>query len=220
MNPTLQMNRLFRYYISPDYPSVYDVGAGASLVFVNDDEFLDFARPILHKTIYIGGAGLQKPEPLNPYFESIMQKGALGIVLVSFGTAVYTPALCPEKKRQMIRAFAQFPQYHFLMKITPENNETITYGEGIANVEFVDWMPQSDILGHPNCKAFISHGGFNSVLETAMRGVPVIVLPMFFDHFRNGKMMEHRGVGVVIPKIELGQESIEHSLKEVLYNPK
>uniref|UniRef100_A0AC34FCC3 Glucuronosyltransferase n=1 Tax=Panagrolaimus sp. ES5 TaxID=591445 RepID=A0AC34FCC3_9BILA len=198
----------------------YEVGAKSSLLFINDDEFLDFARPILHKTIYIGGAGLQKPKPLNRYFENIMHKGAFGTVLVSFGTAVFTPALCPEKKREMIKAFGQFPQYHFLMKITPNDNDTIQMGYGIPNVEFVEWMPQTDILAHPNCKAFISHGGFNSILETTMRGVPVIVLPMFFDHFRNGKMVEHRGSGLVIPKTNLGQESLEHSLKELLYNPK
>uniref|UniRef100_A0AC35GKK0 UDP-glucuronosyltransferase n=1 Tax=Panagrolaimus sp. PS1159 TaxID=55785 RepID=A0AC35GKK0_9BILA len=215
-----RMNRLFRYYIDPKYPSVYDIGAESSLVFINDDEFLDFARPILHKTIYIGGAGLKKPKPLNMYFENIMQKGTQGVVLVSFGTAVYTPALCPKKKREIINAFSQFPGYHFLMRVSPDDNETIALGNEIPNVQFVEWLPQSDILAHPNCKAFISHGGFNSVLETAMRGVPVIVLPMFFDHFRNGKMIEHRNVGLVIPKTILNQESIENSLKEVLYNPK
>jgi glucuronosyltransferase len=215
-----RMNRLFRHYIDPNYPSVYEIGSEASLVFINDDEFLDFARPILHKTIYIGGAGLKKANPLNPYFESVMNKGIFGTVLVSFGTAVWTPSLCPEKKKEMIKAFAQFPQYHFLMKISPDDNDTVALGAGISNIQFIEWLPQTDILAHRNCKAFISHGGFNSVLETALRGVPVIVLPMFFDHFRNGKMMEYRNSGIVIPKTELGQKSIENSLKEILYNPK
>ena len=35
------------------------------------DEILDFARPILHKTIYIGGLGVQKPKPLDEVSEPV-----------------------------------------------------------------------------------------------------------------------------------------------------
>uniref|UniRef100_A0A914XX35 glucuronosyltransferase n=1 Tax=Panagrolaimus superbus TaxID=310955 RepID=A0A914XX35_9BILA len=215
-----RVNRLFRKYVSPDFPDVDTLSAKSSLVFVNNDEFLDFARPILHKTIYIGGAGLQKPKPLSPYFENIMNKGTRGVVLVSFGTAVYTPSFSIQNRKKIFKAFAAFPEYHFLMKISPGDNGTIELAKNIPNIEFVEWLPQSDLLNHPNIKAFVSHGGFNSVLETSRRGVPVIILPFFFDQFRNGKMVEHREIGKVISKTNFGEESLKISLKELLYNPK
>ena len=211
---------MFRKHVSPNFPDVSALATQSSLVFVNNDEFLDFARPILHKTIYIGGAGLRKPKPLNSYFENIMTKGTKGVVLVSFGTAVWTPGFCRSKRKEMLDAFAAFPEYHFLMKISNDDNETVASAEGISNIEFVKWMPQTDILAHPNLKAFVSHGGFNSVLETALRGVPVVVLPFFFDQFRNGRMMEHREMGILISKTNYGEKSLKNALRQVLYNPK
>ncbi len=59
------MTTVIREVAGPDFPSVRQIASESALVFVNSDEFLDFARPILHKTIYIGGIGIGEPEPLN-----------------------------------------------------------------------------------------------------------------------------------------------------------
>ncbi|KAL3104023.1 hypothetical protein niasHT_020716 [Heterodera trifolii] len=50
-------------------------------------------------------------------------------------------------------------------------------------------------LGHPRLHLFITHGGFNSLLEAANAGVPVLLLIGFFQH-RNGRVAEHNGNAV------------------------
>jgi hypothetical protein len=37
-----------------------------------------------------------------------------------------------------------------------------------------EWIPQNDILAHPNVLLFVSHGGLNGILESLFHGKPVL----------------------------------------------
>ncbi|CAO2163888.1 unnamed protein product [Urochloa humidicola] len=45
------------------------------------------------------------------------------------------------------------------------------------------WAPQTEILAHPAVGAFVTHCGWNSVLETIAAGVPVLTWPMVIEQF-------------------------------------
>lgn len=77
------------------------------------------------------------------------------------------------------------------------------------------WIPQNDLLGHPKCRAFVTHGGINGVLEAAYHGVPLVGFPMFADQFTNVAMAEWRGMGLSIDKDTATQASIETVLHRV-----
>ncbi|KAJ9559280.1 LOW QUALITY PROTEIN: hypothetical protein OSB04_013894 [Centaurea solstitialis] len=59
-----------------------------------------------------------------------------------------------------------------------------------------EWAPQVEILQHPAIGGFLTHCGWNSVLEAMVAGVPLIRWPLYFDQFYNDKLVELLGIGV------------------------
>ncbi|XP_073041422.1 scopoletin glucosyltransferase-like [Primulina eburnea] len=61
------------------------------------------------------------------------------------------------------------------------------------------WAPQILILDHPSIGAFVTHCGWNSVLEGVCAGVPMVTWPMFAEQFFNEKLVtEILRVGVSV----------------------
>uniref|UniRef100_A0A0E0KNK4 Glycosyltransferase n=1 Tax=Oryza punctata TaxID=4537 RepID=A0A0E0KNK4_ORYPU len=52
------------------------------------------------------------------------------------------------------------------------------------------WAPQVGILAHHSTGAFLSHCGWNSVLESVTHGVPIIGWPLAGEQFYNAKMLD------------------------------
>ena len=46
------------------------------------------------------------------------------------------------------------------------------------NVMLSKWLPQQDILGHPNLRVFVSHGGQSSCQESLCHQKPMVRYPM------------------------------------------
>uniref|UniRef100_A0A914EFN7 glucuronosyltransferase n=1 Tax=Acrobeloides nanus TaxID=290746 RepID=A0A914EFN7_9BILA len=214
-----KMTQLFKKHLGSNFPSISSLLSDTNLCFINGNEFLDAARPILHKTVYIGGLGLEDPKPLQEPYKSLMEKGQKGVIMLSLGTIAPTTFIKQSLKEEIFEAFSEFSDYHFIMKI--DKNDEISRGLAakFENIDVSDWLPQKDILAHTRLKLFIVHGGYNSLIESATRGVPVIVLPLFADQFRNAKNAEYRGFGYYLDKFSLGKESMKKALDTVLSNP-
>ncbi|PKU72003.1 cis-zeatin O-glucosyltransferase 2-like [Dendrobium catenatum] len=61
------------------------------------------------------------------------------------------------------------------------------------------WAPQVDILAHPSTAAFVSHCGWNSIMESLSYGVPIIAWPMQIDQPRNAMVLtEYLKSGVMV----------------------
>lgn len=47
------------------------------------------------------------------------------------------------------------------------------------------WAPQAQILGHSSTGGFLTHCGWNSILETIVNGVPIIAWPLYAEQKMN-----------------------------------
>lgn len=83
-----------------------------------------------------------------------------------------------------------------------------------------DWAPQSAVLRHLSTGAFLSHCGWNSVLESVVEGVPIIAWPLFAEQRMNAAMLvEEVGVAVKVAEVGeevVGREEVERVVREVM----
>ncbi|EFJ19193.1 hypothetical protein SELMODRAFT_111636, partial [Selaginella moellendorffii] len=63
-----------------------------------------------------------------------------------------------------------------------------TKGRGLV----VSWAPQREVLAHRAVAGFVSHCGWNSVLESVSSGVPIICWPRIYEQGLNRKIMAER----------------------------
>ncbi|KAB1220552.1 Anthocyanidin 3-O-glucosyltransferase 5 [Morella rubra] len=80
--------------------------------------------------------------------------------------------------------------------------------EGVGLV-VPSWVPQVAVLRHPSTGAFLSHCGWNSILESITHGVPMIAWPLYAEQRMNATMLVE-DVGVAIKPVAVpGKEIVE-----------
>lgn len=106
-------------------------------------------------------------------------------------------------------AFAEIPQ-RVIMKYEDQLNNVP------ENVLLLDWLPQRDILGHENVKAFITHCGQGGVYEAIYTATPIIAVPLMFDQPTNAAMLRHLGVSVDLDMELVSKETALMALNAVI----
>jgi hydroquinone glucosyltransferase len=76
----------------------------------------------------------------------------------------------------------------------PEGFVKRTRGVGFVTQS---WTPQTAILGHPSVGCFVTHCGWNSILESVVNGVPMVAWPLYAEQNMNAAMLEVQ-VGVAV----------------------
>ena len=160
----------------------------AALLFTMRAPGLDYIRGSLPNIIDVGQI-MGKPASLSniqPDLRSIADNN--GFIMVSFGSWLDQPE---ETVLKFIEAFAS-------------TNLTVIWRlkqvlAGLPNnIKTVQWLPQNDLLGHPNIRAFITHCGGSSTLETVYHTIPVIAFPLGIDQYKNAQLLKHRQFGIVL----------------------
>ncbi|XP_028322353.1 UDP-glucuronosyltransferase 2C1-like isoform X2 [Gouania willdenowi] len=182
----------------------------ADIWLFRSDFVFEFPRPTMPNVVYIGGFQCKPAQPLPADLEEFVQSaGEHGIIIMTLGTLV--DALPREVADEIASAFARMPQKIIWRH---KGDRPSTLGN---NTLLVEWMPQKDLLGHPQTKVFVAHGGTNGVQEAIYHGVPVLGIPLFFDQFDNLLRLQERGAGKILPLVDVNSHTIEQGLKELLH---
>jgi UDP:flavonoid glycosyltransferase YjiC (YdhE family) len=121
------------------------------------------------------------------------------VIYVSFGSWATL------ESKQVVEIARALNKYPFIWSLKAKFQEYIP-SSLIDNDRhlLVDWSPQRFILSHPGIRLFLSHGGWNSLLESMSLGKPTLVWPLFGDQIINGHRLEHEfGMGRCIKSTDI-----------------
>ncbi|XP_045788354.1 hydroquinone glucosyltransferase-like [Trifolium pratense] len=108
-----------------------------------------------------------------------------------------------------------------ILKFLPQGFLERTKEHGLV-VPF--WAPQTQILSHTSIGGFLTHCGWNSILESIMLGVPMITWPLFADQRMNAILLiESLKVGLEVKFNENGiaeREEISNVIRDLMLGEK
>ncbi|KAH0712679.1 hypothetical protein KY289_008638 [Solanum tuberosum] len=151
------------------------------------------------------------------------------VILVPFGTT----SLSTEQIKELAIGLEK-SQHKFIWIVSdvllkegeqvqiPKGYEERVQGRGLV---VKDWAPQLEILGHSTTRGFLSHCGWNSVLESVTMGVPLATWPMIFDHPRIAVLVSKvLRIGITVKDWERRDElitsiTIEIALRKLMASP-
>ncbi|THF95276.1 hypothetical protein TEA_020071 [Camellia sinensis var. sinensis] len=145
------------------------------------------------------------------------------VVYVSFGSMAEVE---PEQMEEIAWGLNQ-SNYNFLWVVRateeaklPNNFINDTAEKGLV----VTWSPQLEVLAHESIGCFVTHCGFNSILEALSLGVPMVGVPYWSDQATNAKFMEDVwGIGIRAKMDDKGivrREVLEACMKEMIEGEK
>ncbi|XP_055920184.1 UDP-glycosyltransferase UGT5-like [Eupeodes corollae] len=203
-------NNMIRKYYGDSVPPIEDLVMNTSLMLINQHYSLNGPTPYTPGIVEIGGLHIQKAKPLDKELKQVLDNAKNGAIYVSWGSMVRPETLPEEKKNALIKALSQFDQL-ILLKWPKSSIPNVP-----KNFYLRDWMPQRDILCHPNVKVFMTHGGLLGTTEGCHCGVAVVATPFFGDQFLNVAAIEARNAGVTLHYRDLQEENIVKALRKAL----
>ncbi|XP_059288734.1 UDP-glycosyltransferase 91C1 [Lycium ferocissimum] len=95
----------------------------------------------------------------------------------------------------------------------PDGYEDTVKNRGII---YRGWVPQTKILSHSCIGGFLTHCGWNSVIEALCFGRVLIMFPVMNDQGLNTRLLQEKGVGVEIPRDEKDGSFTSDSVAETV----
>ncbi|XP_065223734.1 UDP-glucosyltransferase 2-like [Planococcus citri] len=158
--------------------------------------------------IEIGGIQVRPAKPLPQKIQKFIDEADNGVILFTFGSFVKVSSMPADVVNIFLEVFASIPQRVLWKFEEPLENVP-------ENVMLMDWLPQRDILEHPNVRAFISHCGLSGMYEAIYTATPIISSPLMFDQLSNAAILEHLGVAVPLDIKSITKESLLDAINSV-----
>ncbi|VDM64371.1 unnamed protein product [Angiostrongylus costaricensis] len=199
----------------PGVATAFDIERNASINFVNNPPIFDFARPYMPRVNFVGGLHCRNATALGGALNDFVAAASDddGFALITTGFTAQWAKASQRIKDIYLSTFKAYPKVKFIWQY-----DGTPFSAVPSNVFTQAWLPQQDLLGHPKCRAYITHGGMNSVIESVWHGVPTIGVPLTVAGHDNLLRISARGAGILIPKTEFSAKKLIWALQEIRKN--
>lgn len=198
-------------------PSLEDLEQEVSLTLLNTHKVFDSPRPKMPGQIEIGGINLnKKSKPLPNDIKQFLDEAKEGVIYFSWGSVIKSSQAPKELIRNFLAVFKRLQGYRILWKW--EDDITLKYDNIPENIMTRKWMPQKEVLEHPNVILFITHGGLFGSSEALYNGVPMLFTPFFGDQHRNAERAARQGYARSLPFSIINATLLNDNIREMLKN--
>ncbi|CAG7786639.1 unnamed protein product [Allacma fusca] len=210
-----KVNQLVEKNLGGGLPSFDEMVSNVDLVFVNEHFSHAYPRSLPPFVIPIGGMHCLNsngtlPKSMETFIESVDS-----FVYMSFGSIINVTGLPDELQNVLFDTVGSFPGVKFLWKWDGKLPANFP-----KNVLPMEWFPQQDVLAHPKCKGFVTQGGAMSFQQAIYHGVPMIVVPVWWDQPSMARIAMELGVGIHLELSEITRDSFRDALTNIIYNKK
>jgi hypothetical protein len=138
--------------------------------------------------------GIFKEDDDAKYMEWLDAKPADSVVYVSFGSLA---TMAREHLDELLRGLEECGR-PYLCVVRKDNKaalladaeaKAMVVGEELENGVVVEWCDQVRVLSHAAVGCFVTHCGWNSVLESVVAGVPMVCVPRMSDQRTNARLV-------------------------------
>uniref|UniRef100_A0ACD6ADE1 Uncharacterized protein n=1 Tax=Avena sativa TaxID=4498 RepID=A0ACD6ADE1_AVESA len=141
----------------------------------------------------------QDPEGCLPWLDERAERSE-PVIYVSFGTQAY---VSDEQLDELARGLVQ-SGHHFLWAVRSATWSSPPVDVGPRGRIVRGWVPQRSVLAHRAVGGFISHCGWNSVMESLAAGKPVLAWPLMAEQHLNAyHVADILGAGVRIMDVRV-----------------
>ncbi|XP_017033096.1 UDP-glucosyltransferase 2-like [Drosophila kikkawai] len=194
-------------------PTIKELERNISAVLLNSHVPLFSPRPLSYNMIQCAGLHILPPKALPEEIKQFLDEATHGAIYFSLGSQVRSAEMPPEKLKIFLDVFSSLQQ-RVLWKF---ENESVKLP---PNVKVKSWLPQADILAHPNVKVFIGHGGANGVIEAIHYGVPMLGMAVYSDQYHHVNQGKKAGYLLGLDYRTVTEEELKGLLLELIENPK
>jgi len=170
-------------------------------------------RPVPPNLVYCGMMQCRPGKELPADLQQFMDSASEGVLLVSFGSVLQGSQVPQDKLAALLEAFGSLKE-KVLFKW-----ETDNLPGKPANVILKSFLPQQDLLAHPNLKGFVTHAGYLSFEEALCHQIPMVATPICYDQFANAEEIEKLGIGRSVNFTDITGPKISELLDQVLHDP-
>ncbi|XP_018394777.1 PREDICTED: UDP-glucuronosyltransferase 2A3-like [Cyphomyrmex costatus] len=194
----------------PDLPELKEIALQSQALLVNTHSSIHGSRPQLPNVIEIGGLHIStKINPLPKDVAEFLDSAHEGVLYFNLGSMIKMSSMPQKKLDAILKVMGSIPR----KVIWKWEVDELPYK--LDNVMTRKWLPQFDIMNHPNVKCYLGHGGLLGLSESVYVGLPMVLVPMYGDQFHNSAAAETKGAAVVVAYNDLTEETLRHALDKV-----
>ncbi|XP_062549713.1 UDP-glycosyltransferase UGT5-like [Armigeres subalbatus] len=181
-----------------------------SLVLLNQHFAIGSARSYPPNMVEVGGIHIRKIQPLPEDLKQFLDEAPFGVIYFCMGSHIQSKHFPRNKRDIFLKVFSKLKQ-KVLWKYEDSSIQDVP-----RNVLIRSWMPQNDILAHPNVKMFITHGGLLGTMEALYHGKPIIGIPIFGDQLMNVEKAVRSGYGLQLDYEAISETNVERVIGTLL----